>query len=356
MLYLHIGHMKTGTTSLQNLLASKRGELAKSGIEYPQGGSRLGYQHGEMLARAARQGQFDELEETLQHHRDTPILILSGETLSNVPVGAGRQLCKWLSKRRRLRVIYTIRDWTSYFPSRYQQNIKMGDGWNFEEFIQESERTFADHPDHNFSLNLNEYVDPTFGLTVFEYDRSVCSRILAYMGIDATIIPSLKKWDNQSGEFKNVESARLLNHMANSVLGRRQNLKFLGLLERRPPPSSHEFNQIVGFMKRNVSTSLMTSFCERHRIDYNSASVFQDKPWSSMIRSIQARSDIDFHPAPEPLFERFSFSYTRVEPADDQEVHAHLCATLAEFVAQLPDNFPREVNEALIFHIKQTCS
>lgn len=139
---LHVGTPKSGTTSLQNILAGNRELLREHGYLYP--GDNQGHFIEALSLRDSgfRGHSFDNAEgawertvaEILAH--DGPAL-LSHEILG----GSKRKIVKRAAASlpgRRLRVVITCRDLGRQFPAVWQEGVKNGDTITYEQFLADS--------------------------------------------------------------------------------------------------------------------------------------------------------------------------------------------------------------------------
>lgn len=186
-IYLHIGHFKTGSTSLQNTLSKHRQELLDYNVFYPVGTNPINHQHGLELVPFVRENPDADIKSVLKSWlcSDYDTLILSAEGLSNVRPGRGVKLVNILAEFGDVHIIYTIRHWAEYLPSRYRQNMKQGDCWKLHDFLQACHRTFTFNSDLNYALNISEYKNAnisSFVLLPYNTESSLTD-ILKNMGL-----------------------------------------------------------------------------------------------------------------------------------------------------------------------------
>ena len=333
-LFLHIGHMKTGTTAFQRLLAGNRGALEAGGFFYPAGGPRIAWQHGELLADAVRCGDTQPLQRLLAPRDGADTLILSGETLANVPTGAGRALCRWLAARCDLHVLYAVREWQHYLPSRYRQNLRLGDGWTFPEFIRASRTHFCTNPDHNYRLNIDEYRANDWQLHVLEYGPELIERLATLIGIPAGLLPDDLPRQNVADSFETAERERLINVAVNRVLERPQHLKFQSLLERWLLLPEPPLQWLRAQLRQGLDVQRLDTVIAATRREWGRPLRVGRETWPAFRRWLAEHPDIQFSPAPVGGESREKFAYSCAAPFDDAELRDHVHETLYGLVKQ----------------------
>lgn len=138
----HVGTPKSGTTSLQNILAGNRDLLRAHGFLYP--GSNQGHFIEAMSLREggfrghefeSAEGAWDRTVAEVMAH-DGPTLIsheILGGSRSQVVQRAAESL-----PGRRLRVVITCRDLGRQFPAVWQEGVKNGDTVTYSQFLADS--------------------------------------------------------------------------------------------------------------------------------------------------------------------------------------------------------------------------
>lgn len=144
-LFVHAGFPKTGTTSLQASLAQARHVLLEQGILYPE--SRGSAQHSAAWALTQKtfgwQGRggyrtpekdWNDLVNTVTVSNDT--VLLSSEFFSHTNL---EQVTKFKADMGVLdtTVIFTMRSLAKILPSRYQQSLKKGNTWSYDEWLSD---------------------------------------------------------------------------------------------------------------------------------------------------------------------------------------------------------------------------
>ena len=144
-LFVHAGFPKTGTTSLQASLASARESLQAQGILYPE--SRGSAQHSAAWAltqktfgwegrggyRTPEQDWLD-LVSTVKSSNDT--VLISSEFFSHTNQ---EQVAKFKADMNvaDTTIIFTMRSLAKILPSRYQQSLKKGNTWSYDEWLSD---------------------------------------------------------------------------------------------------------------------------------------------------------------------------------------------------------------------------
>jgi hypothetical protein len=149
-LILHIGLQKSGTTYLQELIASGAGELATAGIVYPVspvGKRRRRTENHEWASygllgpeypwvseqrAAAEQGAWKALERQVARTKGT--VLLSAEALSVIRPPAIRTLLERLGVDD-VEVVVTARSLSRSLPSLWQQHVRNGRRLGFERYL-----------------------------------------------------------------------------------------------------------------------------------------------------------------------------------------------------------------------------
>jgi len=217
---LHIGHFKTGTTSFQSLLSSQRKRLRNAGVLYPIGRKPFLHQQGMELSPFARDDPDQNIKIFMEQWlKEKPrTLILSAEALSNPRTGGGKAIVESMKQFGEVEVIYMVRHWSSYLPSRFKQNTKAGDKWSWEEFVRGCNATAIDNKDINFAAVICEYLEGDPGsFTLLGYNaETAIEDLLLTCGLD----PSLKSLPRDESAFFGenlpesevfIEANRLLN-------------------------------------------------------------------------------------------------------------------------------------------------
>lgn len=227
-IFLHIGHFKTGTSSLQHVLSSNREQLASVGICYPLTDDQFPNQHGNLVKFATHQGEYEALLKLVRDVRDKGYkkLILSAEVASNGTRESTDKMVRLLSSYGSVAVIYVIRHWAEYLPSRYAQNVKRGDGWSWFEFLRHCEENFDNLVDINYWLVVQNFLSAQ-KLFVQVYDSGVISRVMELMGLSLFKLPVGK--ENITSNANIVEVRRLANLLVQANFEFESNLHFMNL-------------------------------------------------------------------------------------------------------------------------------
>lgn len=138
-LTFHLGTPKSGTTSLQGILARNRGRLRKAGYLYPGSNPShfvevLGLRDGGFRGHSyeSSEGAWETLVAEVARH-DGPVLV-SHEILggSKLPV-VKRAVASFPD--RPLRAVITCRDLGRQLPAAWQEGVKNGDKESYAEFL-----------------------------------------------------------------------------------------------------------------------------------------------------------------------------------------------------------------------------
>lgn len=232
---LHIGHFKTGTTSFQKALSAARPALLDAGYHYPIGDDSAPHQHGGVLVPPLWNGFDSDFDKRLATWMTTDCkrVILSAEGLSNASKTSAANLLERLAGFGRVQLIYTIRNWADYLPSRYQQNIKVGDSWTWDAFLKSCKTDFKTHADINYSLILDVYDTPyTDSITVLDYNRhTALFDLCKAMGLNTDVMTGAQDF-NPSRDPVHIETARLLNAAYHAQHGRPTHSRYTSLHSR----------------------------------------------------------------------------------------------------------------------------
>jgi hypothetical protein len=171
-LILHIGLQKSGTTYLQELIASGAGELAEAGVVYPvtpEGRRRrrtdnhewasyglLGTEYPWVSEQRAEEekGTWKALERQVARAKGT--VLLSAEALSVLRTPAIRRLLDRLGVAD-VRVVVTARGLSRSLPSLWQQHVRNGRRLGFERYLEmlsEQRRLPATRIEEDVDLHL----------------------------------------------------------------------------------------------------------------------------------------------------------------------------------------------------------
>ncbi len=144
MLVIHIGFAKTGTTSLQDLLALNAERLAASGLYYPSAARQGGAHH--RLAERQPDGRFHlgDWTAVLALARSQPAVVVSSERLSGLSEAALWALRDAMDGVP-VRVVASLRRYPEWQVSRYTQTSKSGrNGLDFDAYFEAELDAFAD--------------------------------------------------------------------------------------------------------------------------------------------------------------------------------------------------------------------
>lgn len=136
---LHIGLMKTGTTSLQNAASALRTELAEHGVLYP--GSTVNHRlpMAALMERRLpgvepRPKTWQRIQSEIDADRSRRVL-LGHEFVSEADEDAARRVCDALGERTH--VVITVRNYAEVLPSAWQQTLKSGRNMSFGHWLKQ---------------------------------------------------------------------------------------------------------------------------------------------------------------------------------------------------------------------------
>ncbi|HUA08791.1 MAG TPA: hypothetical protein VMA98_05900 [Candidatus Acidoferrales bacterium] len=161
VLYLHVGVHKTGTTSIQTLLAANAPALASVGIHVPYKGRPVTYfktpyvtQHNvawglsEFVQYDAKDGGLEEMAEEIARI-DAPAVVVSSEDfefLHTKPELIAKLAGTFKRLGRDVRVIIYLRAQHDYALAIYNEHSKAGHGINPARYLEEISRTGVYEP------------------------------------------------------------------------------------------------------------------------------------------------------------------------------------------------------------------
>ncbi len=248
-LVLHIGLHKTGTTYLQNAWRVNRDHLEAAGVYYPGGEGQPVQRMAawDLLGRRPRgvadkrmPGQWQALSDVVAAS-SLPTALLSEEGLS---VATNKQVARCLSSfpDREIHVLVTCRDLGRVVVSAWQEDLKNGKTWTWQEFIssvkdphrraQNPARGFWRAQDLPVILQTWRQHVPEDRIHVVTVPPTgadpavLVERIASVVGFDPTVLTEAVPWDNASLGVAGTEVIRRLN----TALGRRLNQRQHGHL------------------------------------------------------------------------------------------------------------------------------
>jgi hypothetical protein len=140
-LYLHVGPHKTGTTYIQNCLASNTEALAGRGIVYPATGvtpsvPHLCGHHEAVLWLAGKQNKIDAFgpNQLMDDIGEAETVILSSENACALSVEELSRIKKYFSGWN-IRIVAFLRRRSAILKSQWQENVKWGEYYDISEFL-----------------------------------------------------------------------------------------------------------------------------------------------------------------------------------------------------------------------------
>jgi hypothetical protein len=141
---VHIGVQKTGTTSLQRVLAARRERLRSLGIVYPGTDEnhltpvfalaerRIGWKTG---GRVPARRSWDRLVREVSQSRDSAVVV-SAESLCEFDVDTARQVVDGLGGDD-VHIVVTLRPLEKLMPSTWQQYLKSGATHRYDRWLRD---------------------------------------------------------------------------------------------------------------------------------------------------------------------------------------------------------------------------
>ena len=223
---IHGGMHKTGTTSLQRVLAAHRPLLDEHGIFYPGTVD----DHGLMLAVQWKDWSPTPIVEAIAQagRIGTHTLFLSGETVSVLTAEQMRRLADCF-RGHEIVFVFCFRHWNDYLPSRWSQYSRRRDSQPFGDYIENISRADAAHIDWRYDLVLERSLalnEPR--IVAISYpnaiacDGSALPTILRAGGFPENLVEKLtaaQDWLNPSPRWQDTEVTRLLNGLIADRLG-----------------------------------------------------------------------------------------------------------------------------------------
>jgi hypothetical protein len=224
-LLLHIGLMKTGTTSLQNAAAALRPELLARGVRYPGRHTNhrsavndfMGHSWG--WDTTPVEGAWRKLRAEID--RDTENRVWFGHEFAANADDA--TVAAWRAELgERAHVVVTLRNYAAILPSMWQEMMKEGHPWTFERWLKNS---FADQPEEELRPFLERHDQgrvvtrwaEAFGpenVTVVVVDKSTPSLLFdafeSMLGLEHGLLGTAKLDGKSTNRGMSVEEAELL--------------------------------------------------------------------------------------------------------------------------------------------------
>lgn len=312
-LYLHIGCEKTGTTSIQNVLADNRQALVKQGILYPELGK---LKFAQLLLPAALQPLDHPEKPRADYYPGNEVIdpdtvwngfinwakanadkdiIISAEHFSSRVKEKGLAYLKakleHLSPVFDVKIIIYLRRQDKFMESSYSTIIKAGGNIGFDSFfethIQLRER-------YDFSLLLNRWSSffDKSSLVVKDYETEVQKKGLLnsffdITGIDDGALQLESENQNVSWPACVIELARLCNSPKISPILANQRVLFLDAVTRSLP--FEERRRVYRFCKEQRSAILQ--FYKASNLEVE-AEYFENKPLFSELTVEESKDSV----------------------------------------------------------------
>jgi hypothetical protein len=285
-LFLHAGHLKTATTSAQHALAAHREQLSAHGILYPDFGAPLPHQHGALLTdwengRPVRQQSAWMAYAEVWRRAPEHSIILSAETVTNFS-RADFALLRECFAGFDIRLVFTLRHWAGFSPSRWQQYVRRGDGLSLPAMLTQLDADFDLSIDGDISLPLRRAHGILNSMTAVPYAAGDALRpLFGALEIPADlgeqIVASVRR-ENESMQFLPRECIRLYNVIYNAERGFRDDAQYRGsihmsifsaprrmrrLLFRSQAPSAQTLRSILNEARQNAPRRTWASLFDR---------------------------------------------------------------------------------------------
>jgi hypothetical protein len=306
----------------------------KNKIWYPSVSGSLQHQHGEILAAATHKYKYDELKELLCQARslDLDVLILSGEVAANAIPDSASKMINLFSNFGSIEIIYVVRDWETYLPSRFAQNISRGDSWTWEQYLQYCIKNFRQIIDINYAKVVKCYSGAD-KIHMIQYCENICKNILDLIGIEGLSGEGVSA--NVTPSPLDVDVTRLAHTLTHHHLGVSSNMHFLALKERdisdpcsqyRAFSSSLLRNQKLKFELKKLSNEYIKTFSFEGRSDF--------KPW--LDYTVSELSKMGIHALDNGWRQGNSreFAYSNLSINTSKELHN----IYKEFVKTMPQS------------------
>ncbi|MFE7407805.1 hypothetical protein [Isoptericola sp. NPDC057559] len=224
-LLLHIGLMKTGTTSLQNAAAALRPELLARGVRYPGRHTNHRSAVNDFMGQswgwdtAPVEGAWRKLRAEIDG--DTENRVWFGHEFAANADDA--TVAAWRAELgERAHVVVTLRNYAAILPSMWQEMMKEGHPWTFERWLKNS---FADQPEEELRPFLERHDQgrvvtrwaEAFGpenVTVVVVDKSTPSLLFdafeSMLGLEHGLLGTAKLDGKSTNRGMSVEEAELL--------------------------------------------------------------------------------------------------------------------------------------------------
>ena len=256
---IHCGMHKTGTTSLQHLLASRRGELAAHGIIYPDTGTE--HHNAELYVGLSRWSPDTCLSLVdVAAEQGAHTLLLSGEVASTLSEENFLRLASCFTGHS-LTFVVCLRHWSGYLPSRWAQYSSRRDTQTFRKYVDRV--AASEHVDHRFDLVL-ERAAAAAHLIAISYDNavaeegSVLPRLMHTLDIPAELAvePQQLTKRNSRRPWLHTEVLRLMNGFRALRTGLPQDDLFRSLGESRQVQENFDLYPQMNAMDRSLLARL----------------------------------------------------------------------------------------------------
>jgi hypothetical protein len=234
-IFLHVGEPKTGTTFLQQVMATNRAELARQGIVYPGPKGNAHWRAAQDLREVVQKpndpeppftGEWNILVSKLAAAKR--IGVVSHELFSAATRAQARRALTALADYE-LHLVLTVRDLGSLLPAEWQETVKHRNARSFDEWLANVARE-AEHPDRHrsgfWSVHDTLGIIDDWAQDVIPPERvhvitmpsrttsdSLWDRFARVIGIDTSLVDTSRARSNVSLGVVEVELIRRLNEV-----------------------------------------------------------------------------------------------------------------------------------------------
>jgi hypothetical protein len=234
-IYLHVGEPKTGTTYLQQVMATNRAELARQGIVYPGPKGNAHWRAAQDLREVVQKpndpeppftGEWPALVGKLTAAKR--IGVVSHELFSAATRKQAARALAALSDYE-LHIVMTVRDLGSLLPAEWQETVKHRNARSFDEWLEHVARE-AQQPDRHrsgfWSVHDTLGIIDDWAQDVIPPERvhvitmpsrtapdSLWDRFARVIGIDPELVDTTRARSNVSLGIVEVELIRRLNEV-----------------------------------------------------------------------------------------------------------------------------------------------
>jgi len=242
---LHTGMSKTGTTTVQNVLASQTEPLARYGF-------RAFINPLQIVVNYEQFFDPDWLQVQVKSALDDGLhtLIFSAEIMSTYDAAQLSAIFDVFSKHDII-CVTCFRHWPGYLPSRWSQNCLRRDTQSFPEYFKTiTSPDYADKTEPHFdNVVRNMELAGADSIKIMSYDNAVagagilteCLKAFGFSQAFISKVTSETHWQNKRREALDIEILRLFNGVYARQKGHKPNALFDGLMTGMPVKHLYDF-------------------------------------------------------------------------------------------------------------------